>query len=209
MTNLNDPAAKTFSASFLVSNLGMYLFTPVQLQSAFPFTLPLTGQVPAILSPFISEHHTEELTGLFVCAPFGLLAVLSLIRTGSLFRKKFNRISAAPMSADSEFLLWNLVSLLGMALLTFSIILLYFNVTMRFLAELMSGLVLLSVLGFWQGYMWLQNKASIQKLYTTLSLLLVFSSILISLLLAITSYNNNFQRFNPHLLRLISQFFSY
>ncbi len=206
-TNLNETTARPFSASYLVSNLGMYLFTPAKMQRAFPFVLPLTGQVPPFLSSFVSEHHTEELTGLLVCAPFSILAIFSIIKAGSLFSRTFNKKSIKSTGTEDGLLLWILVSLIGITLLSFSILLLYFNVTMRFFAEFMPGLVILSAVGFWQGSIWLQKNAFVQKLYIIFSLLLVVSSILISLLLAITGYYNSFQRMNPHLFKLLSQFF--
>ena len=85
----------------------------------------------------------------------------------------------------------------------------YFFVETRFLIDFMSSLVLLSIIGFWQGYNFLSHKSALYKLYVAVGMILIITSIVVSVLLAFSAHAEQFQEFNPilwnHLIRLFSQ----
>ena len=86
---------------------------------------------------------------------------------------------------------------------------LFFFVETRYFIDFMPSLVLLSILGFLQGYNFLIRRSAIRKFYVAAGIILLIVSILISILLALSANADNFQRFNPvlwgHLIRIFSR----
>jgi hypothetical protein len=206
--NLNDSHTQAFSASYFLQNLWMYLFNLFQTRHVFPFIFPKVGHAPSLLDN-ASHHHTEEITGLIFSAPFALFAVVPAWNSVHLLSQNYLRKHATIRNSENELLLWLSLSLIGASFLSFAAILFYFNMTMRFLAEFIPSLVILSSLGVWQGYYFLRHKSIARRLYIFCSISLGIISIMISLLLAMTGYYNTFQQLNPHLFKLIIQFFNH
>ena len=200
--NLNDSHAPTFSASYFPSNLWMYLFNLFQTRSVFPFIFPKVGQAPSVLTA-IGHHHAEDITGLIFSVPFALFAVLPAWNSVHFISKNYLKGRVVTRNREDELLLWISLSLIGTSFLSFTAILFYFNMTMRFLAEFIPSLIILSSLGLWQGYYFLRQKPFPRRLYIFCSVALGIISIIVSLLLAVTGYYNTFQQLNPHLFKLL------
>jgi hypothetical protein len=86
-------------------------------------------------------------------------------------------------------------------------LLLFFYSAPRYLMPVMSGLSILSVLGFWQAYRALAMHATAQKLNTIAAVLVGLGTIVASSLLAISSSQDRFLDGNPALLRQINSLF--
>jgi hypothetical protein len=103
---------------------------------------------------------------------------------------------------------WTALSLMGSIVLTFSSLLAFFYDTMRYLADFMPSLILLSALGFWQGLQYLKMRESkFRSPYGFSAILLAAPSCIISILLAINSPANIFAKYNPALLKAMANLF--
>jgi uncharacterized membrane protein len=111
-------------------------------------------------------------------------------------------------NADQKSLAWISIVLAGVALVSFITIMLYFYCTMRFAADFMPALTMLALVGFWQGYQLLSRWRTVQIPYALFALVLSAATIMISTLLAVSSYKERFVDLNPSLLHSLIAFFS-
>ena len=197
-----------FSPLYLLPNLYNYLLMPPKINLAFPFLQPVAGygadQLSTMSLPPI--YSSGELTGLLFSAPFVLfvgIPVLSL-----LSRKKVSNDQVDPEN-DTFLFKWLIISLLGSFLFGLAPVITFFFVETRYIADFMPSLVLLSIIGFWQGCSFLDNKPVLHKLYVAVGIILMVASIIASILLALSAHAEQFQEFNPvlwnHLIRLFSR----
>jgi hypothetical protein len=100
---------------------------------------------------------------------------------------------------------WISISLLGASIISFSILLLTFFVTMRYMADFMYTMAPLAVVGFWQGYSNLKPGAK-RVLFSAGGMALSWLSIGVGLLLVI-SYSKPLQNTFFTLFRYAGCFF--
>jgi hypothetical protein len=187
--DLNRFYDQAFSVNYLLPSLWVFLVHPFQTLSNFPYISATYGQSPLFLylGP-VRLYHAEAITGVLFSVPFAVLSTIAAVNTvrALLGRPNVPGISTSPAGRQ---LLWLIISLSGAAFLPFVALLLYFNVAMRFIAEFLPSLMLLAVLGLWQGYLMLEGK-SIQRLaYVSSAVALSAVTVAISLLLTIAEYH--------------------
>lgn len=151
-----------FSLNYFVQNLYTYLFHPPAVAPEFPFLYPKEIAV----------------VGLLFIAPFTVFAILSMT---TLFRK-----SAQKDSAGIDFLNWIITSLTVTFLSAFGLLLISLWTMIRYLADFMPVLSMLSMLGFWLGYRSLSQTPRSQKMYSTLGIILAGAGIAVNILLSIS-----------------------
>ena len=105
-------------------------------------------------------------------------------------------------------LAWVCICLLGATILSMVVLLLFFYSTMRYEADVVPALTLLSAIGFWQGYQLIRERVWSRPFYSIISLSLAICSIVVGILLAITGYEERFRHLNRPLLEQIVRFFS-
>ncbi len=217
LTVNNVANRQLFSIYYMLPNLYNYLFNTFQLEKSFPFLVAVAGQnissllnnVSSLLNPGIFVSAVET-TGIVISTPFILLAFIPLILLAERRpqSKPFELNTPRANKSTPGLLDWLVFSLMGSIVLTLSSLLAYFFETMRYLADFMPNIILLSVLGFWQGLHYLTIRQSkFQSLYSFIAILLATLSCAISFLLAITSEANRFAKFNPALLKAMVIFF--
>ncbi len=109
---------------------------------------------------------------------------------------------------NSTYLLkWLIISLAGSFLLGFAPLVMFFWVDTRYTLDFMPSLILLCVVGFWQGYQFMADKPSIRKLCVVGGILLMVISVIVSILLALAENSLQFQQFNPVLWDHLIKFF--
>ena len=197
-----------FSPLYLLPNLYNYLVMPPKINMTFPFLQPVEGHGAAkfyfIHLPQI--YHEGGMTGLLFSAPFVLFAGIPLV---FLLMRKRDSNGQADQENDTFLFKWLMISLFGSFLFGFAPIVMYFFVETRFLTDFMPSLVLLSIIGFWQGYSFLSHKPALHKLYVAVGMILMVISTVIGVLLAFSAHSAQFQEFNPilwnHLIRWFSQ----
>ncbi len=197
-----------FSPLYLLPNLYNYLVMRPKINMIFPFIKSVSGYGAAKFS-FIHLppiYHEGGLTGILFSMPFALYAMIPPL---SLLSRKKDLNDQVDQENNSFLFKWLLISLLGSFLFGFAPIVMYFFVETRFLADFMPSLVLLSIVGFWQGYSFLAPKPTFQRLYVAVGMILMATSIIVSVTLALSAHAAQFQEFNPvlwnHLIRLFSQ----
>jgi hypothetical protein len=191
-----------FSPAYILPNLYNYFLNPVASSDAFPFILPRYGihdLGSGITIPKI--YFSEPVAGLVYTLPILVLAIVPFLRL--LQKRESNRVF------DGSILHWLVYSLIGIALIEFSTLLAFFFATMRYLADVVPAFILLSILGFWQGYEYLGQQPLIRSIFSSLSTLFVAISIIVTTLLAISSYQERFWITNPSLMEQINQLFNH
>ncbi len=148
------------------------------------------------------------MTGLIYTIPFLLLAIVATAILASNFAKTHALLPGGTGSSDRALVRWLALSLIGTALVGLITILLYYYATMRFAADFSSPLLLLALLGFWQGYELLLGRRFLRYTYALIAILLAGATIGISTLLAISSYKYRFVDLNPALMKKMVEFFA-
>lgn len=202
--------SQTFSIGYALSNLHSYLFNPFRIERAFPFLIAL----PPLLMPGgpasgLASAQLEPITGLLSSAPFFILAVLPPALLLLKRRRAGGVPEAAPDLREGRLRRWITASLTGSAALALGFLLLYFYPTMRQLEDVAPMLAVLAVLGWWEGWRSLRSHAPLRTAYIISTTILAGTSIAMSALLAVTSYDDRFQHLNRELLRQLIRYFGH
>ena len=207
--NLARSDAVEFSTSFVPPSLWIYGLNPIETQWRFPFLRPTIGRVPNFLHlPESSNYHTDEIAGLLYTAPFALLSLVALARTFSLARELHIRRARSTYEHTERALLWISSSLIVSVFLSLSVVLLLYDVRMRFLSEFSPSLMVLAALGLWQGYRVAQGKAASRYAYVAGVSAFAIAGIVIGVLVTFGGHNSWFQHYNPQLLKQLVRFFA-
>jgi hypothetical protein len=99
------------------------------------------------------------------------------------------------------------MGLIGATVLELLTVLILFYGTMRYFMDVIPTLSLLSIFGFWQGYLTIIKTPIWGKVYPAIGLLLIISSIIISILLGYSSDVTRIKTNNPALITQLRLFF--
>ncbi len=192
-----------FSLSYSVQNFYNYLLNPFRLRPAFPYFRPIVGPTSSLIASIelARAYGAEQVTGLLYSAPFVLFAAVPVARS-------INSLRGLVSGREIDKPLLRLVAALAASAFSgFAVLLLYFWVGERFLADFLPALMLLSIIGFWQLGRWLRGSWYARLLYIILAVALMGSSIIITTLLAIAMNSDAFRQLNPVLWRQLSNLF--
>lgn len=185
--NLNKYYGDSFSPAYFPLNIRNYLVIPFRATPGYPFieAIPGVSELPGLNVPKI--FRVEQITGLLYSFPFagfalvaGASAILALRRPPAG--------SESERSGGRDLLAWLSFSLAGVVLLSFASLLLFRYASMRYLADIVPPLLLLSVCGFWEGGRLLRDRALPRRACFLLGAGLAAVSILVSVLLGIAGY---------------------
>ncbi len=206
--NLQYYRAVLFSPRYILPNAFNYLLMPPGTLGASAFIKPALPTGASIFS-FIAlpkVYYTEPLTGIFFCAPFMLFAALAV---SAILPRNKKVVSQAYQGRDLYAFRWMITSLAGSFLLGFLLIVSYYYVGVRFVADFMPALTVLGTIGFWEGYRFLLHKPSMsRRLYLAAGLALMAVSVVISNLLVFSDRMVKFQMYNPDLWRQLAGLFA-
>jgi hypothetical protein len=186
---LQQHLKELFLPGYIFQNLYNYLLNPFTVKPSFPFLYPARGVVKPILHwPLPPFYVAQAVTGILCAIPFTLFAVIPIAR---LLRK--SQALEAGEKAAAPSLPWITTSLIGAFAFPFLSLLAFFWAAMRYAEDFMPALLLLSILGFWQGYrdQVLSPHSRKGKMYIVLGLILAGLSALIGTLLALSVYSSN------------------
>jgi hypothetical protein len=185
---LQEHLHELFSPAYIFQNLYNYLLNPFAVKQLFPFFYPIRGLVEEILSwqTLPEIYSAQAVTGLLYAAPFTLFAA---IPAAKLFKK--NLANRSGEESRATFFNWIIVSLIGSFLLSFISLLAFFWAAMRYAEDFMPTLTLLSIIGFWQGYLRLSQDPKKGKIFAIFGITLASISIIIGILLALSNYTTN------------------
>jgi hypothetical protein len=196
-----------FSPLYILPNLYNYLIMPPQLNRVFPFLESIPGAGASIFSFIhLSEvYYSNVLTGFLFSTPFILFAGTCIT---SLALKKKDVMNLTGQADDLPFFKWLVVALLGSFLSGFVPFVSFFWVAAHYQIDFIPSLVALSIIGFWQGYIFTTHKPNaIGKLYIAAGIILIVVSIIVSILLALSAHADKFQKLDPALWEYLVRLF--
>jgi len=192
--NFQNHYSALINPIFILQNLYNYFLYPFSIQSQFPYVYAEYGNIKAIFSFYTlpSFYFSQKITGLVYTVPFLVFAMVPLVL---LFNSLIKRKKLQITSLDDErwILNWVTLTLSGACLVIFGFLLSFFWAATRYLEDVMPTLIMLGVLGFWQGYRLLLSKPIARRLYSTVGVILMAESILISTLVAISVNDARFE----------------
>jgi len=197
-----------FSPLYTLSNLYGYLVMPPQVNRIFPFLESIPGTGASIFS-FITLpqiYYNNVLTGLLLSTPFILFAGVCAVTL--VLGKKYS-MGLASWVEDLHFFRWLIVALSGSFLFGFIPFVFFFWVAAHYQTDFVPSLVILSIIGFWQGYNLTAHKSGvIHKIYVSAGIILIVVSIAISILLVLSAHADKFHKFNRVPWEFLTRLFS-
>jgi hypothetical protein len=192
-----------FSLSYVLPNLYNYLLNPYTLSHSFPFIKPQYG-----ISVFATQlavpriYFSEAITGLVFTVPFLALAGRLLFKpVGPSKVLPATDLDGSAGPGLRTLVFW----LFGVFALEAGSVLVFFFATMRYLGDVVPALLLMSVVGFWQAYAAFSARPLSRAVLVVVAVCLSVISILVSTLLAISSYQDRFLTANPALIQQINR----
>ena len=189
---LQKHLSELFLPDYIFQNLYNYLLNPFTIKQTFPFLYPIRGQIEEILPwQVLPDLYTSQaITGLLYSVPFLLFAIIPI----TMLLRQLLRKNRSPDEGQQSHVLslnWIATSLLGSFLLPFVSLLAFFWAAMRYAEDFMPALLLLSIIGFWQGYQPRSHSPEKGKIYGTFGMVLAGLSIVTAILLALSIFYTN------------------
>jgi hypothetical protein len=181
-----------FDLVYIPQNVFNYLLLPFKLTNEFPFMFPLPAYDPPIFSFYrLPEVYTGQwVTGLLFTTPFILFA---FIPPAKLIKNQ--RSNKARQKHELVFA-WVIAALSIGYTSAFIPLLTFFWSAMRYQADFMPFLVILSVLGFWQSHKVFDQKPNMRRVYEVVGAGLAIITIINSTLLALSANDARFLLLN-------------
>ncbi|HUF39203.1 MAG TPA: hypothetical protein VMN57_11830, partial [Anaerolineales bacterium] len=201
-----DPSRRT-STDYVIPNTFQYLIRPPEIQAEFPYIVVpwiKNDMWPNILRLPRDYFYTEPVASLLITVPLIGFGLLAAGRKGWLWLNGFAQPDRIP-AGDRGLLNWLFVVLAGNIAFTVPVLLMFTQNTYRYLADLTPPAVLLSVLVF-AGLQTAPSgpERSFWRICWTLG---AFLAPIFGILIAVTGYQNAFERLNPGLYnRLVALF---
>lgn len=166
---------------YTLQNLYNYLVYPFDVSPHFPFFSPRYTYATPIFSfyPLPELYAGQWVTGLLWTVPFILFSCVPLARLWTSFR------ASTPVQSEQRKLNWIILAMTTGFLGAFVFLLVFFWAAMRYQADFMPFLLMLSIVGFWQGYQLLSENAIRRRIYVVIGVALASISIINSTLLAL------------------------
>ena len=131
-------------------------------------------------------YSAQALTGFLCAVPFTLFAILPIAGLRKYFFQK-NDTKYLSEEPQTTFLNWITTSLIGSFLVAFTCLLTFFWAAMRYAEDFMPALLLLSIIGFWRGYLSLTQDPKKGKMTAIFGTALAGISVIIGTLLALSN----------------------
>ncbi|MEP6895913.1 MAG: hypothetical protein ABI986_09935 [Chloroflexota bacterium] len=193
---------EVISYRYFVQNIYNYFLVPPQVHAQFPFIFSNDGNIQSIL-PFINLpafYNTNPVTGLAYIAPFIFFSLLWVLR-----RNRLHSEGVQPSGIDVQFS-WLVMTLTGGVLISLIFLQFFFWAAMRYTLDFMPMLMLLSLFGYWQGYISAQARG--WEHYMAIAGIFIASlSMVIGTLLGISGNIQLLQKANPAMLNFLIQLF--
>jgi hypothetical protein len=212
--NLNSIYSRILSIANVVPNAYNYLLNPMRTLDVFPYFKPHWGSyfMPPVLGPASNLYYSEQVTGMLRGSPYLFLALIPVLLIWCAIRKAVKQkrgIRDLAIEFLSDGSLADALLLTIGATLLFMPILLFIVCTMRYLADVVPALAILSSLGFWMGYRSLEKHRVLQKAFSLLAIGLATYTVLVGMLLAITGYSARFEHLNLDLFEKLTRMFTF
>lgn len=195
-----------FSPLYMANNIYNYFLIKPELSNKFPFLSPVRGYSDSVIGSIKlpDVYFSQETAGLFYIAPFILFSLVSVTVILKILRKGstlFDEADNAPIN-------WTIICLLGSFLSSLFCFLFFFWAGVRYQADFMPPLVMLSVIGFWQACQYTSKQPLLRYLFILIGLGLIFITIINSNLIALSISSARYREFNPALWHQLTSFFN-
>jgi len=213
MLNQNKFQGILFLPIYIIPNAYLYLFNRPVINFVFPFVRPAWNSdfITNFNNHFFTIYNAERIVGLIYIFPFSIFALITTINIIKHFVKQRHQVQNEQEKDlgenNNDFFRWMLIALTGALVLEFLTILILFYGTMRYFMDATPTLALLSILGFWQGYLTIIKTHVWSKVYPVIGTSLIFFSIILSILISFSSDINRIRTNNPALLAHLRIFF--
>jgi hypothetical protein len=176
-----------FGPVYAPANVVNYLVTPPNVMASFPFVQAKVYGLGLLRRHYEPKfYHVNTVAGLIPTAPALLLAIVPPIVW--LRARRWNPATLA-------------MTVVG-AVAAIAPVMLLYNCTMRYLADWVPTLVVLSAVGWWIIN---EPPAPRRRLWNVLIVAAVVYSVVIGVLLSVSGYTNHFRTNNPALFEQLSQ----
>lgn len=204
--DLQKHQQELFSYRYIANNFFNYFLIKPGVAKKFPFLGPVKGVDESIIKSIDTPdfYFSQETAGLFYIAPFILFSLVPIISTFKNFRKGTNSTE----QEDASRFNWVVISMFGSFFTSLSFFLSFFWAGVRYLADFMPALVMLSVFGFWQSYRYAGKSFLLRFAAATLGLALMGITIVNSNLIALSISSAKYREFNPELWHQLIKFFN-
>jgi len=192
-----------FSPFYIVQNIYNYLIVPPKFRNdIFPFIFAVYGKVHPVFSslPMPGIYNSEKITGLLYSVPFTVYALIPVI---SLLNRSRGQLKSYNGQNDPQFLNWIIACLSGAFLFGFLSFLSFFWAALRYFEDFLPSLIILSIVGFWQGYRNYFTRPMHRMAYLALGTGLIAASIIASTLIGMSYGSPRFEEFNRHFWNLL------
>ncbi len=204
-----DPS-RTSSLDYAVPNAYQYLLRPLEFQGEFPYVRVAwvkNDTWPAWIDLPPDYFYTEPVASLLMAVPLTGLAVLAGFRWIWLW---LNGLSPPPPpvpKADRSLFNWLMAGLAGSALLSFGVILVFINNSLRYVLDAALTTTLFSVLFLAAWRLRIRDRTVERAAWAFAWRLSAVLTPVFGVLIAITGYANAFEERNPELFsRLVDWF---
>ncbi len=207
--NVSVLGFRVFDPANFLYDLNNYLINPYRWMGIFPYLKPdWGGHFIFFPIPGSAVSNSEQISGMIPTAPYVLFSGVALV---SLFIWMVQAVRRRGLPMDSipdPMLAWTTAALSGAFFLAAAPSWFYMTSSMRYMADSVPLLSLLSTFGFWLLGRILEGKRTALRAILLLAWILMLFSVTASLLLAITGYEARFEHLNPalfeHLTRLLT-----
>jgi hypothetical protein len=177
--NIQESYGDLMDVRNIAQNIYNYLFNPFLVDAQFPFLfLDVGRQEPAFsFLPPRPIYASQYITGLIYLTPFCLYAFVAM---------KIMSPDRVVGRNDPSPLKWISLALSGSSLAAFGFLMMFFWGAMRYMVDFMPSLMLLAVIGYWQGSRALSGQPGHDRLYHAMGIVLSLASILISFLVGVS-----------------------
>lgn len=198
---LQSFAKQLFLPIYIPQNLYNYLFNSINIRDTYPFLKSALGQTAPIFPFYIlpKTYTSDEITGWVYSAPFTFFALFPIANLIFNARK--------PKDDSRHFLNWIIVSLFGSFVFALTPLLMFFWLCTRYIMDFFPELILLSIIGFWQGYQLLRHRPVPRIIYSLIGIALALITIIVSNALGLSSHTARIRAYNPELWNYLINFF--
>jgi hypothetical protein len=212
--NLSKLQGQIISLANFPPNFYNYLLNPVKLLRVFPYIKPKWGgnYVWPLYMPTPEAYYTRQIAGLALMVPVALFGLYAIYRLGSAWwtctRTRSPDLGIGGRETGADLILVGGV-LAGSIVLAAAPIFLYIVASMRYQADFIPTVILLSSIGVWEALHTARQRSRGERRIALLALALLAITVVFGLLLAVTSYDARFEKLNPVLFDRLTRFFSW
>jgi hypothetical protein len=182
-THIQRHLHEVISYRYVIQNIYNYLLAPIQFSSTFPFLVTNPGSIQSVL-PFYELpgfYNAFFITGLIYSFPFVFFTFFLLKNPGTTF------IPGRIEDQKNADLTWSIRTLFASTLSALLFLLVFFWAAMRYIADFFPTLLLISLIGYFRGYIWAKEKGR-ERDMAILGISVAAVSVFISTALAISEY---------------------